>query len=78
MGCESATEKRKKNQIISSNDEAKNIILNKIPETKNLKVLETKINNNNNNIEEIKEKNKEEEITFEEEINRIKQKNIDI
>ena len=76
MGCESATEKRKKNQIISSNDEAKNIILNKIPETKNLKVLETKINNNN--IEEIKEKNKEEEITFEEEINRIKQKNIDI
>ena len=77
MGCESATEKRKKNQIIPSNDEAKNIILNKIPETKNLKVLETKINNNNN-IEEIKEKNKEEEITFEEEINRIKQKNIDI
>ena len=54
MGCESATEKRKKNQIISSNDEAKNIILNKIPETKNEKVLETKINNNN--IEEIKEK----------------------
>ena len=70
--------KEKKNQIIPSNNETHNIKLNKIPETKNEKIQETKINNNNNNIEEIKENNKEEKITFEEEINRIKQKNIDI
>ncbi len=54
MGFDIVTEKRKKNQIISSNYEAQNIILNKIPETKNVKVQETKLNNNN--IEEIKKK----------------------
>ena len=90
MGCKNCRIKREKYKAISPNKEVQAIVVNQIPQTKmqqnsyeNIIVSEIKpvennieVKNENNHKEE--EQNNEKEITFEEEINQIKQRNIDL
>ena len=90
MGCKNCRIKRGKYQAISPNKEVQAIVVNQIPQRKmqqnsykNIIVSEIKpvennieVKNENNHKEE--EQNNEKEITFEEEINQIKQRNIDL
>ena len=88
MGCKICRKKRQKFQVISSNKDAQSITINQIPQTKNEEpkssdnIKDPEIKPIENNIQPHKEENKEEEknnekeITFEEEINQIKQKHV--